>query len=69
VNADLLAAEKTAPEFRQLTHALVSVTEKQTKIRRNLDLFFLVATPESVIFQNRSAGPFFLRHHDVALAR
>ncbi|MDP4726173.1 MAG: hypothetical protein NWS07_02670 [Desulfobacterales bacterium] len=59
MNADLLAAEKTAPEFRQLTHALVSVTENQTKIRRNLDLFFLVATPRVSFFKTDQQDLFF----------
>jgi hypothetical protein len=59
VNADLLAAEKTAPEFRQLTHALVSVTENQTKIRRNLDLFVLVATPRVSFFKTDQQDLFF----------
>jgi hypothetical protein len=59
VNADLLAAEKTAPEFRQLTHALVSVTENQTKIRRNLDLFFPVATPRVSFFKTDQQNLFF----------
>jgi len=59
VNADLLAAEKTAPEFRQLTHALVSVTENQTKIRRNLELFFLAATPRVSFFKTDQQNLFF----------
>jgi hypothetical protein len=59
VNADLLAAEKTAPEFRQLTHALVSVTENQTKIRRNLELFFPPATPRVSFFKTDQQNLFF----------
>jgi hypothetical protein len=59
VNAEPLAAEKTAPEFRQLTHALVSVTENQTKIRRNLDLFFLAVTPRVSFFKTDQQNFFF----------
>jgi hypothetical protein len=59
VNAEPLAAEKTAPEFRQLTSALVSVTENQAKIRRNLELFFLAATLRVSFFKTDQQTLFF----------
>jgi hypothetical protein len=59
VNAEPLAAEKTAPECLQLTNALVSVTENQTKIRRNLELFFLAATTRVSFFKTDQQTLFF----------
>ncbi|MEN8779631.1 MAG: hypothetical protein ABF292_00890 [Desulfobacterales bacterium] len=59
MNAEPLAAEKTAPEFRLLTSALVSVTENQAKIRRNLELFFLAATLRVSFFKTDQQTLFF----------
>ncbi|MGB5615908.1 MAG: hypothetical protein WBM78_03650 [Desulfobacterales bacterium] len=59
MNAEPLAAEKTAPECLQLTSALVFVTENQTKIRRNLELFFLAATLRVLFFKTDQQTLFF----------